>query len=92
MARQCARTAQCRAARRTAGQRRPHRSGRSQSAQGHDGETGFGDGAGPRRDRSRAGARRRRDRPSRRRSGAQPPGAVPAHGTFRHQASMSRQR
>ena len=34
LARQCARTAQRRAARRTAGQRRPHRSGRPQPAQG----------------------------------------------------------
>ncbi|HEX7802438.1 MAG TPA: hypothetical protein VF471_06745 [Pseudoxanthomonas sp.] len=92
LARQRARTAQCRATRRTAGHRRPHRSGRPQPAQGRDGETGYGDRAGPRRNRSRAGARRRRDRPGRRRSRPQPPGAVPAHGTFRHQTSMSRRR
>ncbi|HYM85236.1 MAG TPA: hypothetical protein VET30_00725 [Pseudoxanthomonas sp.] len=89
MAGQRARAAQCDPARRPAGDRRPHRGGRPQPAEGQRSQTGVGGGAGPCRHRVRTGACRRRDRTGRGGAGTQPPGAVPAHGPLRHQTSMS---
>nr|WP_241688425.1 hypothetical protein [Pseudoxanthomonas composti] len=90
MAGQCARVAQRDPARQPAVDGSAHR-GRGPQAAGRTQRPAPGDRAraGQGADRVGPGARRRGDRPSRDRTGPEPPGALPSHGPPRHSARMS---